>query len=340
MKKVTSFILFISMVLLLLININPVFAQGQEEKDVEHIIAKINNVVITSSDLDTAIEEFKKSSRTPMSDKELKMKAYEGLMLSRLVTSISDLLQYKVDDEAINNRIEQIKKENGIESDEMFSEMLKKEGLSIQWLKERLEQSFRYQVVITRNVLATIKITDEEIKDYYNRNIRDFSEPGNIRISQVFISTSDRSEEDAKNLANEISAKIKGGLGFTEAVRLYSDDKTNDGDLGFFAEGELIKELSDSAFKMNAGDVSEVIKTDNGYHIIQVTEKKIAKTIPLKDVRAQIVDKLRFQRLPEAEKEYIKTLQKEFYVEILDPELKALYEEQEKKEGDNESKQQ
>jgi parvulin-like peptidyl-prolyl isomerase len=316
------------------------FAQGQEEKEVEHIIAKVNNVIITSSDLDAAMEELKKTSQTPLSDKELKMKAYEGLMLSRLVTSISDLLQYRVDEAAINNRIEQIKKENGVDSDEMFSEMLKKEGLSVQWLKDRLEQSYRYQVVITRNVLATIKITDEEIKDFYNRNIRDFSEPGSIRISQIFISTGDRSEEDAKILVDEIAAKIKQGLDFTEAVRIYSDDKTNDGDLGIFTEGELIKELSDVAFKLNVGDVSEVVKSENGYHIIQVTEKKITKTIPLKDVRAQIVDKLRFQRLPEAEKEYIKTLQEEFYVEIVDPELKALYEEQEKKEGDNEPKQQ
>jgi parvulin-like peptidyl-prolyl isomerase len=187
-----------------------------------------------------------------------------------------------------------------------------------------LKRGFLYQRVVLSNVYATITVSDEEVLDYYNRNIREYSSGEEARIRQIFISTSDKDETVALSSINEAHEKLKQGMDFISVLNRYSDENTriNGGDIGYFKKGELVGALEEAASKLQLGDYSDVIKTNNGYHIIQVTERKIAKEIPLESVRQEITEKIRTSKMETASKEYIEKLKKDYFVEILDPSLK------------------
>lgn len=326
MNKIAQLITLTICAAVLLLATTPVYAQKTEnEKTVEYIVAKVNNAVITSTELNAAVENLKASIKNqPFDEESLRKQALENLIIEKLVTTIAKIYKIDVPDEDVAKRIEMIKKDNNIPTDEDLDKTLKSQGMSLLWLKDQLKRGILYQRVILSNVYSTISVSDEEIADYYNRNINDFSSGEDVRIRQIFVSTADKDDASALAVITEALNKLKEGMDFTSVLSQYADEnaKTNDGDIGYFKKSELVKELEDAAFKLNPGQYSDIIKTGNGYHIIQVTERKIAKEIPLDSVRQTIADKIRQSKMEEASQEYIKKLKTDYFVEILDPSLK------------------
>jgi len=303
-----------------------VFSQSQEnEKLIEYVVAKVNNAVITSTELQAAVINLKTRTKDINVDENtLRKEALENLIIEKLVTTIAQIYKVEVTDEEINKRIELIKKDNKLETDDELDNALKTQGISLFWLKEQLKRGFLYQKVILSNVYATVTVSDPEVLDYYNRNIREYSSGEEARIRQIFVSISDKDEATALSSITEAHQKLKQGVDFISVLNQYSDEnaKINDGDIGYFQKGELVAVLEDAASKLQLGDYSDVIKTDNGYHIIQVTERKIAKEIPMESVRQEITEKIRTSKMEAASKEYIEKLKKDYFVEILDPSFK------------------
>jgi parvulin-like peptidyl-prolyl isomerase len=303
-----------------------VYCQNQEnEKLIEYVVAKVNNTIITSTELQAAVDNLKARMKDAKVDEiTIRKEVLENLIIEKLVTTIAQIYKVEVSDEDINQRIELIKKDNKIETDDELNNALKAQGITLQWLKEQLKRGFLYQRVILSNVYATITVSDQEVLDYYNRNIREYSSGEEARIRQIFISTSDKDEAAALSSINEAYEKLKQGMDFISVLNQYSDENTriNGGDIGYFKKGELVGALEEAASKLQLGDYSDVIKTNNGYHIIQVTERKIAKEIPLESVRQEITEKIRTSKLEAASKVYIEKLKKDYFVEILDPSLK------------------
>ena len=321
-----SFALCFFIVAILLFGHVSVSCQSQEnEKLIEYVVAKVNNTVITSTELQAAVNNLKARIKdTKVDENALRKDALENLIIEKLVTTIAQIYKVEVSDDDISKRIELIKKDNNIETDEELDNTLKTQGISLLWLKEQLKRGFLYQRVILSNVYATITVSDQEVLDYYNRNIREYSSGEEVRIRQIFVSISDKDEAAALSNITEAHQKLKQNVDFISVLNQYSDEnaKINDGDIGYFKKGELVGPLEEAASKLQLGDYSDVIKTDNGYHIIQVTERKIAKEIPIESVRQEITEKIRTSKMEAASKEYIEKLKKDYFVEILDPSLK------------------
>jgi parvulin-like peptidyl-prolyl isomerase len=321
-----SFALCIFIAAILLFGHVSVSCQSQEkEKMVEYVVAKVNNTIITSTELQAAVNNLKARMKDAKVDENiLRKEALENLIIEKLVTTIAQIYKVEVSDDDINKRIELIKKDNNIETDEELDKTLKTQGISLLWLKEQLKRGFLYQKVILSSVYATITVSDQEVLDYYNRNIREYSSGEESRLRQIFVSTSDKDEATALASIREAHEKLKQGVDFISVLNQYSDEsaRINDGDIGYFKKGELVGALEEAASKLQLGDYSDVIKTDNGYHIIQVTERKIAKEIPLESVRQEITEKIRTTKMEAASKVYIEKLKKDYFVEILDPSLK------------------
>lgn len=303
-----------------------VFCQNNDnEKQIEYIVAKVNSAVITSTELDAAVDNLKaRLKNQPINEDNLRREALDNLIIEKLVLTIAQIYKIEVADDDINKRIEMIKKDNNIDTDEALDKTLKNQGMSLVWLKEQLKRGILYQRVILSNVYASITVTDDEISDYYNRNIKEFSSGEEVRVRQIFVSISDKDDASALATINEALGKLKTGTDFITVLNQYADEKarTNDGDIGYFKKGELVGALEEPAFRLGLGDFSDVIKTENGYHIIQVTERKIAKEVALDSVRQTIADKIRQTKMEEASKGYIEKLKKDYFVEILDPSFK------------------
>ena len=135
-----------------------------------------------------------------------------------------------------------------------------------------------------RKMFNGIEISEEEIKEFYEKNKEKFKTNEMVSASHILIDT----EEKAK----EILEEVKAGMAFEEAAAKYSScpSKQNGGSLGQFGKGQMVKEFEDAAFSMEIGEISEPVKTQFGYHIIKLTEHTPAKNSELEEVYQEVKD--------------------------------------------------
>ena len=184
-------------------------------------------------------------------------------------------------EEEVNKSIEEFN--NGIKDNEEYKKQLKEIGIDDNFLKYHFERSLasnNYKEKFNKDNA----VTNAEVKKYYDDNKDDFY-IDKVKASHILIKTiddqdkelSDKEKEKAKKKAEEVLAKAKSGEDFAELAKEYSQDTVsakNGGDLGFFGRGEMVKPFEDAAFSMKVGQISDLVQSDFGYHIIKVTDKE------------------------------------------------------------------
>lgn len=151
---------------------------------------------------------------------------------------------------------------------------------------------------------------EDEVKAYYETHKDEFVTPIRLRASHILIHT----ESEAK----EILQKLGAGVDFAQLAREYSKDpsKEKGGDIGYFSRGQLIPEFENVCFSLEVGEVSDIVKTQLGYHIIKLTEKKEPATKELSEVRSEIEKNLRDQTERESFEKLVKGLRAKSHVKI------------------------
>src|SRR5205814_1617067 len=138
-----------------------------------------------------------------------------------------------------------------------------------------------------------------DIQRFYNDNVQQFQTPEQVHASHILLKTDGKNEADVRKKAEALLAQVKAGADFGALAKKESEDegsKANGGDLGFFARGRMVPEFEMVAFSMQPGQTSDLVRSQFGFHIIRVIEKKAAETRPLQEVRAQIQDQLSQQQ--------------------------------------------
>jgi peptidyl-prolyl cis-trans isomerase C len=165
---------------------------------------------------------------------------------------------------------------------------------------------------VTKN---KITISDSDANSFYTAHIDEFEEPEQVRASHILISVkkTDSNEVKAKARAKieAIMAKIKADANFAELAKTDSNDTgsaKNGGDLDFFARGEMAEPFEKAAFALKPGQLSDIVETEYGYHIIKVTDHKDARKVPLADVKEQIIKELKGKQEDALIDEYIESL--------------------------------
>ncbi|QZY57514.1 peptidylprolyl isomerase [Crassaminicella profunda] len=161
-------------------------------------------------------------------------------------------------------------KEKGLEKDEEFLKELKA-------LQENLLKQYA-----VKKVIADVQVEEAEIKEYYEKNQEQFVSGESVQAKHILV----KDEEKAK----EVLKAIKEGKSFEDAAKEYSEcpSKEKGGDLGSFQKGQMVPEFEKVAFELEVGAMSELVKTQFGYHIIKVEDKKAATTMPLEQVKGQL----------------------------------------------------
>jgi len=201
-----------------------------------------------------------------------------------------------VSDEDIQKELDVLIEQYGDE--ETLKGQLEASGSSMDDLKDDIVQYLQTKKLIE----PSIKITDEEIKTYFEENKDSLGQAEQVEASHILV-------ED-KATAEEVLKKLEDGGDFAELAKEYSTDEgsaANGGSLGYFGKGQMVAEFEDAAFKLEVGKISEPVKTEHGYHIIKVTDKKEAKEATLKDSKEQIKEMLLTEKL---QTEYATWLQK------------------------------
>jgi peptidyl-prolyl cis-trans isomerase D len=160
-----------------------------------------------------------------------------------------------------------------------------------------------YVLVDTGKLRAEMKIDDAELRANYEQNRKEYERPDQIKARHILLRVKPE-RDDAATLAaaNAALARIRGGEDFANVARQVSDDESNagrGGDLGFFGRGQMVKPFDDAAWNAQVGELVGPVKTDFGYHLIQVQEKQAAGVQPFEQVQAAIRARLVNERVPQ-----------------------------------------
>lgn len=161
-----------------------------------------------------------------------------------------------------------------------------------------VQRKARTMTITPQSFQASVKVTDREIERYYNRNIYLYETTEQVGASHILFKTAEKDEDEVRRQAENVLSQILAGADFAEMERKYSEDTSadNGGSLGLFGRGEMVPEFEQAAFSLDTGQVSDLVRTTYGFHIIKVTQKQDPMTRPLDSVRAEIMNTLKMEK--------------------------------------------
>ena len=295
---------------------------------IEDIVARVNNEIITLSDLERSEASIEDEARQECTGcTPAKLKDQVQLHRVNLLRDLIDqkLLAQKGKDLGINVEAEVVKKLDQIrqqyswkDMDEMESQ-LRAQGVSLEDYKQTLRDNLLTQEVVQREVRSHIQISRDEIDQYYKDHQDEFNRPEYVVLSEFFLSTDKKPESDIPQIeakANAYLARIRRGESFEELAKRYSESSTakDGGYLGSFQRGQLSKEIEDAVFKLKRNEVTDAIRTKTGFLILELNQHYDAGIQPLDKVRSEIENRIAFDRMQPQFRSYVAKLREESYV--------------------------
>jgi peptidyl-prolyl cis-trans isomerase SurA len=302
-----------------------------EGKVVEEIIARVNNQIITSSELEkarsAAVEEAQQECSGRCTPEQLQVAVEDRQKFALRDLIDQSLLAQRGKDMGVNvegevvKQLDQIRIQNKFDSIEKLESAVTKEGLNWDDFKNNIRNKFLTQEVIRREVGSHITIGREDAMKYYEEHKKEFVKPEQVALRAIEISTDAKKESelpDLKKKAEDMLRRIKDGEDFATLAKRFSDGATaqQGGFLGVYKRGELSKQLEDQVFAMKKNQLTDVIETKQGYLILQVLERYEAGEQPFEKVENEIMDHLYSERMEPALREYLKTLREQSYVVV------------------------
>jgi peptidyl-prolyl cis-trans isomerase D len=165
------------------------------------------------------------------------------------------------------------------------------------------KRKVRYVTIDQEGLRQKATVTGQQIERSYNDNIQQYSTPEQARASHILLKTEGKDDAAVKKQAEDLLAKIKAGANFEELAKQHSEDEISaakGGDLDFFNKGAMVPEFDKVAFELPPGQMSDLVKSSYGYHIIKVTDKRPAAQKTLAEVRTQIEDQLKWEQAQSA----------------------------------------
>jgi peptidyl-prolyl cis-trans isomerase SurA len=298
---------------------------------VEEIVARVNNRIITLSDLRQAREALRQDIArscqgcTPQQIEE-RFQQEEKNLLSDLIDNA--LLIQRGEDLGINvepqviNQLDNIRQRNNIATMEEFERAVTQAtGMAFEDYKEQIRNQILTQTVIRQEVVREVQVTREDVEKYYQEHKNDFIRPEHVILSEIFLSTEGKSAEEVAEIekkANELLEQVRQGADFAELAKRHSNGSTaqRGGELGSFERNQLSKEIADLVFNLRRGQVTNVIRTQGGFLILRVDERFEAGLQSVDKVEGEITNILYNQRIPDALRRYVERLRAESYIYV------------------------
>jgi len=302
---------------------------------IEEIVAKVNGSIITRNDLEKAKEQMVTEARSNGANPDQELAKRQPDMLRDLIDQ--QLLVQKAADLGITGdtelikKLDDLRKQMNLNSMEELEEEAKKQGISWEDFKQNTRNNIITQAVIGREVGSHIQMTKDETQKFYDEHKQELERPEQVILSEILIApTKPEREGDkvpdptpdqlaaAEKKANDVLAEVKKGMKFDDAARKYSDGNTaqDGGLLGDFKRGMLAKELEDKTFAMKTGEITDVIRTKQGFIILKVNEHNQAGIPPLKDVEPNVQEAIYMQKLQPALRAYLTKLREDAFIDI------------------------
>jgi parvulin-like peptidyl-prolyl isomerase len=280
-------------------------------------VATVNGVGISREKFEAAVSQTRQSFQ--MQGQMIGEADLEDFRTEILNQMIAEELIYQeavnqgleVSDETVESQFQQIRRQ--FDTDEAWEQALEANDTSEAELREQIRRNDLIQQLISTAVSETGQVTDADIQDFYDDNPEYFDQGQQVAARHIIILTQGMSEEEiseARERIESIREELLAGGDFAELAREHSEDgsASQGGDLGMFGRGQMVPEFEQAAFTLDEGEISDVVETQFGFHIIQVTERVDDGMMPIEDVSQSIQLYLGQVRQAEALEEYVDRL--------------------------------
>jgi peptidyl-prolyl cis-trans isomerase SurA len=318
--------------------------QAPAKEIIERVLVKVNGDIITQSDLETrqgAAIRGQRVNTQGMTDAQLDT-LVASITPQIIVEAVDELLLlqrgrelgYKLTDDRFKAVLENLKKENKIETEEQFQAALKSENMTVADLRVRMEKGAIINQVQNNEVLGRVSVSESEAKAYFEAHKAEFTTPATMMLREILIAVTVNKlgfnvgqDEAAKAKADALHARLKAGESFEKAVADASEaaSKGNGGLIGPISLSDIVSQLRQILEPLKAGEITEVIRTQAGYQIYKVDTLSPAKELPWDQAKEEIWNRVGNSK---QEAEFAKYLQKarvQAVIEWKNAELKKLY---------------
>lgn len=293
--------------------------------NVDQVVASVDGEPITQRD----VIDFAQATGNPIPPEDFATnptakKAVKALIGQKLLESELKNYQDKVDDAQVDKYIAQIRADKHM-SDAQFRAQIQASGLSYEDLRKRARVDLQKAMMVQQQVREKIQISNADIQAYYDAHKKDFTvEKERLKLAQILIAipanATPQQVAEAQKKANMIYARAEKGQDFNDLARAYSDDdsKSNGGELGWFEPNDVMDEILAATKNLKPGQISVVIRTKHGFHIVKLEDHEVPGVKPLADVKDEIRNILMNEQTQTRIQSWIESdLVKKHYVETM-----------------------
>lgn len=297
-------------------------AESEAFKALPDVVAKVNGVDLLKTDLEKIFSMMSaqaKMSGEAKSDKEVIEVALLELLNMEVLKQESAKRNIVPSSDDIEKEMKTIRA--NFPDEAAFEATLKSKGLTIDVVKKSVGEQISVQTMLAKEVESKVLISAEEIKKFYSENPDYFKMKDSVKASHILIKTEENADEktvaEARKKIDAILAELKKGGDFAKIAKEKSEGPSgpNGGDLGYFGKGQMVKPFEEAVYKMKAGELSDVVKTKFGFHVIKLVDIKKAGTTPLKEVTDSIKMFLKRQKGEEVFRKFVAELRSSASIE-------------------------
>jgi len=294
---------------------------------VERVVAVVNDEIILETELEQAAAPMYRGPDPETADgkkqwDDTKRKALDQMIDGKLVQQQASELKLSVTAEEVDRAIQQVKEQNKLD-DATFKQALEQQGFTVEGYRKTLRKQILELKVVNTAVRSRVTVSDDEVKTYYKQNEKLVAGDRQSHLRQILVAVPDHASDADIDTKKRVAAKVmelaKGGTSFAELAKQYSDDdgtKASGGDLGWVGKGVLVDALDEAMAQMEAGDLRGPIRTDRGWVVLQLVERKAGDLKPYEEIKEQLRKQLYDQQVEKAQQSWIKELRKKAHVEV------------------------
>ena len=295
---------------------------------VDRIVAVVNYDIITLSELNRTLESFMKRIEKSQNIKgneevinEARKAALNGLINNMLIDQEAGRLGVVVDEEDVDQALKGILDEKKLSLGQ-FRQMLAERGGTLDDYKEDMRRQIVKMRLIGKEIRSKIGVSKEEIGEYYAKHRGEYEGEEAVRVQQILIiAPEDAGEEKRRTLrenAEKVLERLKRGESFAQLAIEYSQGPAAQagGDLGFIEKGVMHPEVDKEAFRLKTDEISDVVESPVGFHILKIADKRGEGVKPLKDVRDEIKESIANEKAQKKFEEWIEEQRKKSLIEI------------------------
>jgi peptidyl-prolyl cis-trans isomerase C len=286
------------------------------------VLARVNGQPVTKVDFDRLIKNMEAGRGAIPAERrdEVLRGALDQLSTYSVLKQEAVSRKFAVSDADVDAQVASMQKKFPTQAE--FDKALSARNTSVEQLKSDARIDMAINKMMEAEVANATPATDADAQDFYAKNPDKFQQPESVRASHILLMTKDKDEaakKAAKTKIDELLKRAKAGEDFAALAKANSEDgsASQGGDLGPFPRGRMVPEFDKVAFSLKPGEISDVVTTEFGYHIIKLTEKKEASTVPLDQVKPQVLEFLTNQKKQQRVDSFIDEAKKRAKIEVL-----------------------